>query len=190
MAVIFFEIFRAIIVGFVLLLLIRQRNLSEISEIPGWFYIISGSALIFFGMVIDITDNFPALNKYVIIGDTIYQAFFEKVVGYLMGFLLFAFGVNKWLPNIVKQTRKDRENLKNAASELKLLTGLLPICGSCHKIRDDKGYWNRIESYIENHSEALFSYGLCKNCSDKLYGDESWYKDMNLEKEMKKLSGS
>ena len=43
------------------------------------------------------------------------------------------------------------------------------------KIRDDKGYWNQIESYIENHSDASFSHGLCEQCSNELYGDEVWY---------------
>jgi hypothetical protein len=44
---------------------------------------------------------------------------------------------------------------------IKKLSGLLPICSSCKKVRDDKGYWNQIESYISNHSEAYFSHSLC-----------------------------
>ncbi len=172
---IIFEITRAIIVGFVLFFLIRHRNSREISKIDGWSYLVAGFALILFGMIIDITDNFDSLNKYIIIGDTAYQAFLEKVVGYLMGFLLLAFGVFKWVPKIVKHTKQTREELENTVNELKVLSGLLPICASCKKIRDDKGYWNRIESYIEKHSEAQFSHGLCEECSDRLYGDEDWY---------------
>ena len=45
-------------------------------------------------------------------------------------------------------------------------------------IRDDKGYWNQIESYIQEHSEALFSHGICPDCTIKLYGDEDWYKSI------------
>jgi hypothetical protein len=68
--------------------------------------------------------------------------------------------------------------LKNALLEIKTLKGIVPICSSCKKIRDDKGYWNLLESHIEKHSEASFSHGMCPECSDKLYGDEDWYIEM------------
>ncbi len=63
-------------------------------------------------------------------------------------------------------------------SELTLLRSLLPICAKCKKIRDDKGYWNQLESYIEEHSETSFSHGICPECSDHLYGSEEWYIQM------------
>jgi len=59
--------------------------------------------------------------------------------------------------------------LQKALSEVNVLSGLIPICASCKKIRDDKGYWNRIESYIEAHSAAEFSHGICPECTKKLY---------------------
>ncbi len=182
---IIFEIFRAIIIGSVLFFLIHHKNLHEISKISGWSYIVTGFIFIFFGMLIDITDNFDNLNRYVIIGDTIYQSFLEKVVGYLMGFLLLAFGIFKWLPTIAESTKQTRKNLEDTVDELKLLSGLLPICASCKKIRDDKGYWNRIEFYIEKHSEAQFSHGICEECSDKLYGHEDWYQQGKKREETK-----
>lgn len=55
--------------------------------------------------------------------------------------------------------------------EIKALKGMLPICGSCKKIRDDKGYWNQIEVYIRDHSEAEFSHSICPDCAKKLYPD-------------------
>ena len=61
------------------------------------------------------------------------------------------------------------DELKNALEQVKQLSGMLPICSSCKKIRDDKGYWNQIESYIRDHSEAEFSHGICPECSKKLY---------------------
>ncbi|MBI5643858.1 MAG: PAS domain S-box protein [Deltaproteobacteria bacterium] len=71
-----------------------------------------------------------------------------------------------------KKTEEDREklilDLKNAVSNIKTLSGLLPICASCKKIRDDKGYWKKIEVYIQEHSEADFSHGICPDCSKKL----------------------
>ena len=68
------------------------------------------------------------------------------------------------------------EELKSAKNEIKILTGLIPICANCKKVRDDKGYWNQIESYISKHSDARFSHALCPECLDKLYGHEKWFK--------------
>jgi hypothetical protein len=59
--------------------------------------------------------------------------------------------------------------LQDALTKVKKLSGLLPICASCKKIRDDKGYWNQIETYIGEHSEAEFSHGICPECMKKLY---------------------
>jgi CheY-like chemotaxis protein len=59
--------------------------------------------------------------------------------------------------------------LEDALAEIKTLRGILPICSSCKKIRDDEGYWNQLEAYIQEHSEAVFSHGLCPECGKKLY---------------------
>ena len=56
------------------------------------------------------------------------------------------------------------DELIKAMNQIKTLSGLIPICAACKKIRDDKGYWNQIESYLEEHSEAEFSHGLCPEC--------------------------
>jgi len=75
-----------------------------------------------------------------------------------------------------KQTEEDRErlikDLQKALLEVKTLSGFLPICMSCKKIRDDKGYWEQVEVYIRDHSEAEFSHGICPDCMKKLYPDE------------------
>ena len=67
--------------------------------------------------------------------------------------------------------------LKEVLSQVKILSGFLPICSSCKKIRDDNGYWNKIETYIRNHSEAEFTHGICPGCAEKdypeLYSKES-----------------
>ncbi|MCP4552766.1 MAG: PAS domain S-box protein [Bacteroidetes bacterium] len=84
-----------------------------------------------------------------------------------------------------KQSEKEREklilDLQRALNEVKTLRGIIPICSSCKKIRDDKGSWNQIEQYIHEHSDATFSHGICQECSDKLYGDQDWYVEMNKE---------
>lgn len=61
------------------------------------------------------------------------------------------------------------DELQEALSTVKKLGGLLPICASCKKIRDEKGKWKRLEEYIQGHSEASFSHGLCDECAHKLY---------------------
>ncbi|MGA3286700.1 MAG: two-component regulator propeller domain-containing protein [Bacteroidota bacterium] len=61
-------------------------------------------------------------------------------------------------------------NVEEAMSKIKVLNGLIPICANCKKIRDDKGYWNQLEQYINEHSEATFSHGVCPTCAEKLYG--------------------
>jgi PAS domain S-box-containing protein len=60
------------------------------------------------------------------------------------------------------------KKLQRALAEVKTLSGLLPICASCKKIRDDKGYWNQLEVYIRDHSGAEFSHSLCPECAKKL----------------------
>jgi len=74
-----------------------------------------------------------------------------------------------------KRAETERENLivelKNALSQVKTLSGLLPICSRCKRIRDDQGYWSRLETYITEHSTAQFSHGLCPDCL-KHYLDE------------------
>ncbi|MEJ2638432.1 MAG: response regulator [Desulfosarcinaceae bacterium] len=63
------------------------------------------------------------------------------------------------------------DQLQAARGKIKILSGLLPICAYCKKIRDDQGYWHQIETYIHQHSDAEFSHGLCEACAAKLYPD-------------------
>ena len=88
-----------------------------------------------------------------------------------------------------KQAEKEREDLikqlQEALKDVKTLSGLLPICAHCKKIRENKGYWNQIEVYIQKHSDAQFSHGMCSECSDELYGKEDWYIEMKKEESQK-----
>jgi PAS domain S-box-containing protein len=74
-----------------------------------------------------------------------------------------------------KYIEEDREKLigelKVALGQVKKLSGLLPICAVCKKVRDDKGYWHQVETYIKDHSEAIFSHGLCPDCAGKYYSE-------------------
>ncbi len=72
-----------------------------------------------------------------------------------------------------KRIEQEREKLildhMDALSRIKTLSGMLPICSSCKRIRDDEGYWTQIETYINEHSEAEFSHGLCPECAQRIY---------------------
>jgi PAS domain S-box-containing protein len=74
-----------------------------------------------------------------------------------------------------KRAEQEREQLIDALQEalanIKTLSGLLPICASCKNIRDDSGYWSQIEAYVQAHSDAVFSHGICPDCARRLYGD-------------------
>jgi hypothetical protein len=61
--------------------------------------------------------------------------------------------------------------LSTALAEVKTLSGLIPICANCKRIRDDRGYWSQVESYLERHSDARFSHSICQSCGPELYGD-------------------
>ena len=61
--------------------------------------------------------------------------------------------------------------LQNALADVNQLSGLLPICAYCKKIRDDQGYWNQIEAYLQKHTEAEFSHGICPDCEKKYYSE-------------------
>lgn len=64
---------------------------------------------------------------------------------------------------------EERDKLKGAIAQIKILRGMLPICSKCKRIRDSKGDWNQLETYIRDHSEAVFSHSLCPECIKKLY---------------------
>lgn len=67
-----------------------------------------------------------------------------------------------------KQQEKLISKLQEALAEIKTLKGFIPICASCKKIRDDAGYWNQLEAYISEHTDAIFSHGICPECAEKL----------------------
>ena len=87
----------------------------------------------------------------------------------LVSFLIIAYTTSK-IRFLLTKERETTQALQAAMNQIKTLSGLIPICASCKKIRDDKGYWNQLEAYIQQHSEAEFSHGFCPDCMKKLYG--------------------
>jgi hypothetical protein len=100
-------------------------------------------------------------------GGALWKSLFNRAIG------LFAI----WVTTLLSLHRKMLEERtllavrerEKALEDIRVLQGLLPICASCKKIRNDKGYWIQIESYIRDHSEAEFSHGICPECIEKLY---------------------
>ena len=86
-------------------------------------------------------------------------------------FMVFSFFFVWQIQKGWDQLEKTRSSLEDALVNVRMLSGLLPICASCKRIRDDNGYWNQIEIYIRDHSEADFSHSLCPDCARKLYPD-------------------
>ncbi len=75
------------------------------------------------------------------------------------------------MANMARELIRVNRELKEAHSKIKTLSGIVPICMHCKKIRDDKGFWNQLEKYITEHSDALLSHGICDACLKKYYPD-------------------
>jgi PAS domain S-box-containing protein len=88
--------------------------------------------------------------------------------GQIVGLVGISRGIND-LMNAQKARDKLITELQTALADVKTLSGLVPICANCKKIRDDKGFWMQVESYIQRHSQAHFSHGICPDCMKKLY---------------------
>lgn len=107
---------------------------------------------------------------------------FLHLVFFFLGFLTLCsiYFLEKREATILQKEMDERERieaervrlideLQEALAEVKTLSGMLPICASCKKIRDDGGYWNQLEAYISDRSEAEFSHGICPDCAKELY---------------------
>jgi len=115
------ESIRAGILLYLLIYLVRAgKKRAELCR-KGWSFVIVGFGLLFFASLIDITDNFKSLNRLIVIGDTPTQAFLEKMVGFLCGFIVLTIGLVKWIPTITSVERNNQlnEELKNEITERK-----------------------------------------------------------------------
>ncbi len=104
--------------------------------------------------------------------DTIGKSIIAYFCIWIVGLLGIYFGYRLLK---IEETRRIGiiSELQESLSKVKTLSGLLPICSHCKKIRDGKGYWSQIESYIQKHSDAEFSHSICQECAKKYYPDFS-----------------
>lgn len=117
------------------------------------------------------TGLFLLAGTFVLVTGMAYLSF-ETQIRYLVTFLLctiLAYTIESLRERFDKESRELIEQLEKALSEVKTLEGLLPICANCKKIRDDTGYWNQIEAYFQDHSDARFTHSVCPECVEKLY---------------------
>ncbi len=164
------EISNAIIIAACLSFFLLKKDVNTVKNYPGYRCIIVGFSLLLMGSILDITDNFPALNNFIIIGDTKVEAFLEKSFGSLLGFIMLARGFYKWLP-AVTELHKTKHDLEKTLSELDTLQGILPICSHCKKIRNDNGDWTQVDDVMKNTANINFTHGMCPDCAKKLYPD-------------------
>ncbi len=125
----------------------------------------------------DIKARYPAIQVIILTGSATFDSAVEATNLGAFSYLLKPYDIELLLLNIQRanekrQTEEDRERLilelRAALAKVKLLEGIIPICMYCKKIRDDKESWQPLEVYISEHSEALFSHGICPECSKKM----------------------
>ena len=75
------------------------------------------------------------------------------------------------LANMARDLNRKNNELRQAQAQIKTLKGIIPICMHCKEIRDDEGYWVKLEEYITTHSDAQLSHGICDKCMEKHYPD-------------------
>jgi len=90
--------------------------------------------------------------------------------GKLIGASSFAYNITE-RKHLEAERQKMIQQLNETLSRVKTLSGLLPICASCKKVRDDRGYWQKLETFVHEHSEAEFSHSICPDCMETLYPD-------------------
>ena len=122
--------------------------------------------------------DYPSMEAVILTGNATLDSAIEATNRGAFSYLQKPYDVDQLLLHIRRafekqQAEEEREKLvrelQEALDKIKTLRGIIPICASCKKIRDDKGYWNQIEAYIRDHSDAEFSHSLCPECAKKIY---------------------
>ena len=146
------EVIRAsIVLGIFMFVLVVGRGRFKLAH-HGWRLIVGGFGLLLFGSVLDITDNFDSLNRFVVIGDTEVQAFLEKFVGYLGGYALLAIGLLRWIPTIedLSERKRVEEALRGREAQMRLVTDALPALIACFDTEQRLQFVNKtFESWYE-----------------------------------------
>jgi PAS domain S-box-containing protein len=162
------ESVRAIVLFGLIVFLLRQERSAAFNVSAGWRAIVYGFGLLLFGSILDITDNFDSLNKFVIIGDTPTEAILEKLVGFLGGFVLLAVGLMIWIPKYLNDKKVSDEFFQKAFhSSPVLLTVSRPSDGVHFDVNET---WFSITgySYEEAMESSALKLGLWDNPEDRV----------------------
>ena len=133
---------------------------------PIWYFVFPPVALYLLGLRLGLVLSLVVAAPAIAILIMLFAGW--EVAGYSTSFIL-RFLVSYFLETSLFYIMESQRT--KAQQEVKVLSGLLPICSSCKNIRDDKGYWNQIEGYIQKHSDAQFSHSVCPKCAKRLYPD-------------------
>ncbi len=113
----------------------------------------------------------------------------DEVIPVLISLSIFllVFSVRRLQENkkALRKLEKNHKELLEAHNEIKTLSGLLPVCSKCRKIKNSEGYWQSLETYIMKHTDALITHGLCEDCIKELYGEEFFEDDEDAEDHLK-----
>ncbi len=139
---------------------------------PGYLLLITATAIFLLeAMIMVVLDQLPAWPDY-------QEALIDAVLLSAVVFptlYVFVFRPLRRHIDMRKQVQAEKDELigelQTALAQVKTLEGIVPICASCKKIRDDEGFWHNVEVYIGAHSDALFSHGICPDCEKRLYPD-------------------
>ena len=146
------ETLRAVVTALILLYLWRAGLRERLQQHKGWRLILAGFSLILFASLLDITDNFPSLNQYVVIGKTHTEAFLEKVVGYLGGFIVLFVGLTRWFP-IISRLRNAETELQNKAAELESM--VLDRTANLLQKTEELEQELKLRTETERHAQAM-----------------------------------
>nr|WP_246325451.1 hypothetical protein [Dissulfurirhabdus thermomarina] len=133
-----------------------SRALAHLVQDVAWWH---GPHWFLGGTLLPVTGAFNTLTFAVIFAISLYFGRVREICGRLEGHRR----------ELEARVRQRTAELQAALEEVRTLSGFLPICSACKKVRDDKGYWRQIEEYVTEHSEAQFSHGLCPECLARLY---------------------
>jgi len=143
---------------------------SLIGVLVGYF--VFHPMVMLFSYFMTAKDAVPNMTNTAGIISVVLQSFSIAMLPWSFSFALFN-GIIGLYYGTIKVEKIAREglitDLQKALAEVKTLSGMLPICSSCKNIRNDEGYWQQIEEYIMDHSEADFTHGICNECVKKLY---------------------
>ena len=156
---------------FPLICLISREFIRHHPEGKGSLYISAAFINAFFGVMMILRAIIWFFNQeqdFINLG-LMNSIHFLMVIAYEIGLAIFFLMMNS--QRMEQELQDSMEELKLTMGKVKTLSGLLPICASCKKIRDDEGYWGQVEVYIRKHTDAKFTHGICPDCARELYPD-------------------